>query len=264
MRLKNNKIMNRILTVLICSLVVVSCGTRKNAVNDKAIKNAGAKKVLRYYKKSEPEFKTIYARMKGSLDDGKEKQSINISMRMQKDSVIWISAKLAGIIPMAKLKITPSRVQFYEKINNQKFDGDFRLLSDWLGATVDYQTVQSLLLGELLMEINPSQYDFEEKDEEYRFSTIDEWDVNNVFVVDNKNFRVQKQLLEKSYPQQKLEIKYPSYQEKEGFLFPEVIKVLVNQKGKESKIDIKYRSLELNKSVNFPFKMPSGYDEIEI
>ena len=40
---------------------------------------------------------------------------------------------------MAKALITPTKVSYYEKINNTYFEGDFSLLSNWLGTDLDFQ-----------------------------------------------------------------------------------------------------------------------------
>src|SRR5690625_3983346 len=128
-----------LILIFILSFAAVSCGSKKSATEKIVLKNATANKVIKHYHRTEPHFETIVAGLRGTNDDGYGEESISLSLRMEKDKVIWVSAKFAGLIPMAKLMVTPDRVQFYEKVNRQYFDGDFSLLSKWLGTEIDFQ-----------------------------------------------------------------------------------------------------------------------------
>ena len=46
--------------------------------------------------------------------------------------------------------ITPSKVSYYEKINNTYFEGDFSMLSNWLGTDLNLNKVQNLFLGKAI------------------------------------------------------------------------------------------------------------------
>ncbi len=47
--------------------------------------------------------------------------------------MIWLSAKLG----LARMMITPESVRFYNKLDNEYFDGDYKLLSDFVGVDLD-------------------------------------------------------------------------------------------------------------------------------
>ena len=53
---------------------------------------------------------------------------------MEKDKVIWLSAPLG----IARMMITPDQVAFYNKRDNTYFDGDYSLLSDFVGFDLDF------------------------------------------------------------------------------------------------------------------------------
>ena len=38
--------------------------------------------------------------------------------------------------------------------------------------------------------------------------------------------------------------------------------MMLPKKGYKTQLDLEYRSLEFNKNISFPFKIPSGYKEI--
>ena len=59
---------------------------------------------------------------------------------------------------MAKALITPSKVSYYEKINNTYFEGDFSMLSNWLGTDLNFNKVQNLLIGEAFDDLREGKY----------------------------------------------------------------------------------------------------------
>ncbi len=101
--------------LLVFGLLVISCGPKKTAAERKA--DATKENVIQQNLAAAPSFKTMQGRLRGSYDDGEDSQSISVSIRMEKDKAIWLSAKLGGLITVAKVMVTPQRVQFYEKIN---------------------------------------------------------------------------------------------------------------------------------------------------
>ena len=47
-------------------------------------------------------------------------------------------------------------------------------------------------------------------------------------------------------------------------LFPTTIEINTDDDGKKTKIEVEYRKLDLNPSINFSFNIPEGYSPIEL
>ena len=130
--------------------VIASCKTKKavaeQAVSQEAVVDNKAKEIIQKHYENVLNFQTASIRSSADYADKKQSISINADIRIKKDEIIWINLKFFGI-PMAKAFITPSRVSYYEKVNNTYFDGDYSILTKMLGADLDFQKVQNLLLG---------------------------------------------------------------------------------------------------------------------
>lgn len=61
-----------------------------------------------------------------------------------------------------------------------------------------------------------------------------------------------------------LEIDYLSYQQVEKEVFPENLRVISLEKDQQTTIELEYKSISLNEDLRFPFKIPSGFEEIEL
>jgi len=248
--------------IAIC-LILVSCGAKKRTSDKAILKNATSNKVLRHYNRTQPHFETINARLRGSYNDGYEEQSIGVSLRMKKDEVIWISATFAGLIPVAKLMVTPDRVQFYEKINNQFFDGDFSLLSKWLGTEVDFEKLQNLLIGKAIYDPQKKEFHLADLDKGYLLNAQIP-PVNESLLIDKNTFRILSQQLISLEENKAVSVFYPEYSRINYFFFPKKINIAVKKNSEEAEINIDFRSFEINQAVKFPFEMPVGYKEIHL
>jgi len=140
--------MRKIITVLIVILSLTSCKSRK--ISDKSVDYLPARSIVK--KNQDVAFSRIS--LKGTMQikyRGKDElPNINGSIRLIKDSIIWLNFSKLGF-PIAKLIVTPNKVKFYEKIGKTSFEGDFKLISSWLGTDFDFTKVQNLFIGETLM-----------------------------------------------------------------------------------------------------------------
>ena len=133
----------------------VSCNSARSIVaNGKVDSKLTAKQLIKESGKREVKFKTLQAKVKIDIIDGLKESGYTLNLRMETDKTIWLSATLG----LARAMITPDRVQFYDKINDQYFDGDYQLLSDLLGVELNFKKVQSLLIGESLFDLKDDTY----------------------------------------------------------------------------------------------------------
>ena len=142
--------------IFVLSVLFTSCKTKKVATNT-TIMSMSTKKIIKNHYSNSFEKKTIKARIKAKYQDKKNTQSLVIKLRMEKDKAIWMSGTMLGI-PLAKVLITPNRVMYYEKIKKTYFDGDFELLSNFLGTEVDFEKLQNLLIGQTIFDLTDERY----------------------------------------------------------------------------------------------------------
>lgn len=247
--------------VMLCALLV-SCGasrTRKKM----ATKNAEAAKVIRQHYKNEADFNTLTAKLRATYQDEEKSQSVNLSFRMKKDSAIWMSASVLGF-PVAKALITPQRVSYYEKVSKTYFEGDFSLLSKWLGTPLDFQKLQNLLIGQSIYDLREDKYELSQSVRGYELSPTSRASVKRMFLLDPATFKAIAQQLAQESQHRSVTVTYSDYQKVSNILFPKEIKIIANEGGKSTNIDLTYRAVEFNREVSFPFDIPSGYEEISV
>ncbi|PZD79073.1 DUF4292 domain-containing protein [Mesonia sp. K7] len=256
--------MIRKIGLIICSfLFLVSCGAKKKLPVGEVADNVSTKTLVKAHKDAEVDFRTLQARVRGAYKSEDDEQSIAIALRMEKDQAIWLSAKLGGVIPLAKAYITPGKVQFYEKINQEYFDGDFLLLTDWLGTDLDFEKVQNMFLGQSIYDLNDDKFSQENTPTAYVLKSKNEI-VQKEYHINPSHYLLDKQIISRKLKNQTLTITYANYQKVGEEWFPYEIKIIAQEDDKTTQIEIDYRQIETNVEVTFPFEIPNGYEEIKI
>ncbi|AXT51912.1 DUF4292 domain-containing protein [Aquimarina sp. BL5] len=256
--------MNRIFYLLCFSLIILQSCKGTKAISGATIKKLRTEKIVANHYNKAFDFTTINAKIKVRYDDGKQSFSPNVTLRIEKDKKIWVSAKLLGIT-LAKVLITPEKVSYYEKINNTYFEGDFKIISEWLGTDLDFEKVQQLLLGQALFNLKDEKYVSSIENQKYRLNPKKELELfERLFVLNPDSFKIFSQQLKQPIENRNLLVNYSSYQKVGNQDFPKEISVIASEGIAKTIIMIDYRSVDYNAKVSFPFKIPSGYEQVTI
>ena len=247
---------------VILILFFVSCKSTKNISSSGELNsNLSSEQIIRAHSKQDAKFKTLQSRVKVEYIQGNKSQMHTINLRIEKDKTIWLSATL-GVV---RAKLTPQKVSFYNKLDNTYFEGDFSLISDLLGTELDFQNVQNLLLGEAIFDLNNQTYNIDIHEASYVLSPKTQNTLYEIFFLLNpSHFKMDSQQLAQSLKRRMLEIDYKNYQEVEKQILPQHIKIIALEEDEETIINMEFKSISLNNDLRFPFRIPSGFDEIVI
>lgn len=247
-----------VFVLLVCSLAL-SCKSKKILSDGDIDKNASAKSIIKAHYQNQIDFKTLRGKMKIDYSDGESSQGVSVSLRMEKDKAIWISAPF-GVV---KAYITPDRVSFYNKLENEYFDGDFSYLSNILGTELDFEKVQNLLVGQALFDLREGKYDIEVAGKNYRLTPKKSMELfQTLFQVEPENFKMATQRLTQPLKKRMLDIDYKDYQKINKRVLPNTVLITAISENVKNTIDIEYRNIEFDQEFSFPYKIPKGYKEI--
>lgn len=236
-----------------------ACGSKKMLTSANAIEGLSAKQIIRNHYNNDLDFNTIRGRIRFTFDNEDKSLSNSLSLRMEKDKAIWLSATLG----VAKVYITPDRVSFYNKLDNTYFDGDFSYLSELLGTDLDFEKVQNLLLGQAIFDLNKERYDSKVIQNKYQLMPKEDVALfEKLFLIEPLTFKMAVQQLTQKAKNRMLLISYDSYQQINGKPFPDEIRILASEVSGQTKIDLEYSNIEFNQKVSFPYQIPEGYKPI--
>ncbi|MGC1631962.1 MAG: DUF4292 domain-containing protein [Gelidibacter sp.] len=251
------------LSVLLLILgLSVGCRSTKTLTSGAEIdKSMTSKQVIRENSKQDVRFKTMQAKVRVDYSEGNSSNGATVNLRIEKDKVIWMSAPLG----LARLMITQDSVRFYEKLNNQYFDGDFSLLTKILGTDINFEKIQNILLSEPIFNLKDDTYVMVPNEDSYVLQPKDQRALFELFFLINPGFfKLDSQQLFQPSEKRMLQIDYKKYQEVSKQIFPENIRIIAVENNNEIIIDLDFKGITLNSEVRFPFSIPSGYKEIEL
>jgi hypothetical protein len=251
------------LSVLLLIMVLgVGCRSTKTLTSNAAIeKSMTAKQIIKENGKQDVRFKTLQAKVRIDYTEGDKANGTTVTLRMEKDKVIWLSAPLA----IARVMITQDSVKFYDKLNNQYFDGNFSLLTKLLGTEIDFEKIQNIFLGEPIFNLKEDTYVTVPNDDSYVLQPKDQRALFELFFLINPGFfKLDSQQLYQPAEKRMLQIDYKKYQVVSKQIFPENIRIIALEKNDEIIIDLDFKAINLNGDVRFPFNIPSGFKEIEL
>lgn len=244
-----------------CLVLVLGCKSSKAIMTSgEANSKLTAKQVIKEHKRSDASFKTMQAKLRADIIEGDKGKGMTFTFRMEKDKVIWLSAPLG----LARMMITPDKVQYYNKTDNTYFDGDYRLLSDFVGVELDFNKVQNILLGQAIFGFKDA-YTVSVNDKSYAIAPKEQNVLMELFYLINpSHFKMNSLQMFQKLQKRFLQVDYITYQNIDKEVIPQDIKIIAVEDTDEVRVILEIKSVTLNGDVRFPFNIPSGYKEIEI
>jgi hypothetical protein len=237
-------------------LVLGSCSTNKNA---SSIRNLSANHIIREVERNQFEFDNFETKFNVKVK-GDNNIGLKGQMRMQNDSIIWISLSLKVGIEVGRMMITEDSVKFINRSNRTYFSESvesFRssgIQEFWSSGILDL--LQNLLVGN---DINfKEKYKATIEDNNYKLTSD-----KNTFLVTPKTFKVKRQQATVNGQQSTVGIDYDNFQEVNGKLLP--TKIIVDAGDIFNlNIEIDYSEIKVGEELEFPFNISKKYNKIKI
>lgn len=264
-----------LMLVLLSGILFSSCKSTRKVIKE-PIKEEGADYVLSKLKENELKFEWFSAKFSLDLVLNKKKNSFRGQIRMRKDSAIWISFSPALGIEMARLLITTDSIKFINRINKSYFDGDYQFVNTFLGTNVDFDVLQSILLGNDLTYYDDSKFRVSYDSREYHLVTAGrsklkkyvktQEDAERAYIqniyLNPETFKITKmKIKELTKESKKLDAFYDDFQDIDGQLFPYHLMFDITAE-KPVEVDVFYSKTDLTSAQEFPFKISSKYERI--
>lgn len=235
------------------------------------------KALSNYLKQNEFNYDWLTSKFSADVITDDNKQSFNVSVRAKKDSAMWLSVSVLGI-EGARMLITQDSVRFMDKLNNKYFVGDYQYLSKLLNIDVDFETMQSVLIGNSM-----EFYDEDEKLKSgkdstyYLLSTIKKRKLKKALkdspesVVGKElaqriwlhplTFKIYKIIINDFPNDRTFTANYSNFQVVDSSYFPFKANYVI-QAQKKIILDIDYSKVIHDKPQTMPFNIPAKYERI--
>lgn len=267
--------------LLIAASVLSSCKTRKKITlnNGKCLLDfKNARTLTSNLKSNEFKFDRLNAKFTAETEIDSTSASFTVTIRMKKDSLIWMSISKLGI-EGARVLISKDSVRLVNRIKNTYFIGDFAYITKLVNTELDFEMLQSLLIGNSV-----EFYDDDEKIKpgidncQYTLGTIRKKRLRKVMekgkelkepaqsiYMDPETFKIARILFYEFAPERSFNAVYSDHKPVPDSPQSFPMKMNYTIKAQKSvKMDIEYSKIVLNEEQSFPFKIPENYEQITI
>jgi len=158
----------------------------------------------------EVSFEYFSGRSKIKYLDDNQSMNANASIRVKKDSIIWISVTPGLGIEMLRTVILQDSIHVIDRINKSYYSYDFDSLSTRLNFQVNYKMLEAILFGNLIQE--KSKNDRIEKDENYYILAQKNGDLQIDNFVNSKSMKIEKVHIKEGPQKNQMDINYHNFQ----------------------------------------------------
>lgn len=209
---------------------------------------------------AEIDFKYLNIKSKVNFTTAGESQSFPVNIHIKKDSIIWLSIVVG--LEGARGIITQDSIIFLDRLHRTYYKFDFASLSKQFNYPLNYDLVQSILIGNML--IKKREMDEVSKQEGGFMIKQQEKNLQVENFIAEPSFKLQKLNASDSTGNSKMQIDYTNFLNINDLLIPHEIKAQIDaqQNGKilQTLINLQHNKIEiLDQSPGFVFSIPKSY-----
>ena len=246
--------MNNAILVILSLFLFSACTNLKN-MSSSALPYKSSAFLVKKSQQNDLQYEWFSAKMNGTvmLDDKSFPLSSNI--RMQKDSIIWISATALLGIEAIRLVITPDSFKMVNRLNSTYILSDIDSLSSRFGIHFSFNELQNRLLGDLDLEklkwkssLDSANYILKHSDKKTQ-TTVKinpsffgvEWSQNK----DSNNSML---------------LNYTSFTSYEQGYLPQTVSLHVEKQENKLQLNYRYSKIIFDQKKKVKFTIPKGYE----
>jgi hypothetical protein len=210
----------------------------------------------------EIDFEYLHGKARMVLKDGNKEREVKANIRVRKDSVIWMNFTVIGV-QGGRALINKDSITVISNVDKEYYVFDFKELSKRFNFEINYQVIQSAMLGNLLMARN-DQDSVEHKSATYLLKQSS-GPVQVLNYISAVSMKIQKVELKESNTHNSLTINYGDFQPVGNRMFPYNGTISLFYKAAagllNTTIIFEYSKAEVgDKELKFPFNIPKKYD----
>ncbi|MBE0648466.1 MAG: DUF4292 domain-containing protein [Bacteroidales bacterium] len=255
-------------------LLFSSCKTHRSIIKQ-PIKVEGSEYLFSKLKERELQFTTLSARFSADYKNGNQKYAFSGQIRIQKDTLIWLSLSVMGLEGM-RLMISQDSIKYINRLNNTYLIGDWYDLNKFLNTSIEYDILQSFLIGNDISFYEDGKFKATIDKNEYKLSTSARQKLkkyvrrqdeeHNVFIqniwLNPASFKITRaDVKEIRKDNIKLDATYSSFEAIGTQLFPREMIYLITAENKIL-VDVTFSRINIDEPMKFPFSIPSKFTRV--
>lgn len=264
-----------IFAILIISIIFnSSCSSNKKATKT-SLSTYTVNNIIREVEKNQFDFENLQAKINIRFKDDKNALGLRGQVRIQKDSVVWISLSLKVGIEVGRMMITTDSIKFIDRNNRSYISESLNTFADILPIEPSVSFIQDLLIGNDTQIQKGGKYKISTEDDKYKLEVTKKEKKNiknieepHILVKDMwiipENFRISRYNI-KEYDDdvRKIQLEYNDFKLFNNKYLPTKINITLSS-GYDMSLEIEYNNIEIDEKISFPFNVSDKFERIFI
>lgn len=280
--------------IFVIAFTLISCKTTRRISSEK-VRPMGAGKLYTNVTSNYLPYNTLSIKFDVNIKFDDIDRTLGGTLRIRKDSLIWISITPALGIEVARIQFTPDSIMFMNKLKNEYFVKSYDYFDNKFQTDLSFKDLQAIFTNEIFLysetdEENNERLNTDNKEERfYRKTFISTTDSNLYVLKTQRKHKIRKYIKKNKtadfivetlsitpdifkisnisvidYSEKRtLNIQYSDFIDVNTKVMPSVIKMQIETSQKQMNADIKYNKVTVNSDVSFPFKITDKYKRTE-
>lgn len=219
-----------------------------------------ASAILNTLNKNRIDFKTFSSKVKVQYEDHYGKQpDFNAFIRLQKDSVLWISISATFLgIEAFRIYITPDTLIILNKLDRTIEYHPFNYVESIAHIPLNFSVLQDIIIGNPVY-MGDSIVSYQQTENRIIIGTVGGF-FKNLLTLSAGSYHLERIKLDDINLDQNrtASLLYDSYEKNNNLDFAAYREISVSEKSKVD-IRIQFKQYEFNKDLSFPFNIPRNY-----
>ena len=209
------------------------------------------------------DFSYMTAKAKIKYKDKDRNISAAANIRVKKDSLLWMSISPGLGVEVARVKIDRDSLHILDRLNKKYIVQSFSQLSRRLDFDLDYNLIESVVLGNLIFPY--SKEELSKSDSQLQYSqTLENFIFENFIGLETK--KLEKLEVEDVKTKNVISVNYENFRAIDEEIFPFTIQAKIDyskQSQEDIEIDIGFSKAEIqNDPLSFPFRPSSKFKRL--
>lgn len=253
--------MKRLLLFISITLMLGSC---KPTENTGSIKKHSSAYLLKQLDLNSIDYNWFTAKIKVNFQSPEERFAATMNVRIQKDSMVWISGS-KFTVEGVRILMTQDSIYMMDRLARKYTVSDYAYLQKVYNLPASLEAVQAILVGNTVIIGNKKQLRADIKGSQYTL-TATEKDLRATYTLDGLTYLLDKLQLNEVTKKRDMIMQYSDYQpiesKNKNFSYFRNLTLQSPETGTITS-EFRYSRVTFDIPKNTPFKIPSSYQRIE-
>ena len=247
----------KIACIVITTLFLMSSCSSEKEVMRSNLRTYNANHLVREINENSFDYESLQTKLDIKFKDERNSLGLKGQLRMQKDSLIWISLSMKLGIEVARVMVTDDSIKFINRSNRTYLSESLDNVKEMLPIDVSMSYIQNILVGNDSQLKRSDRYKTSIDNDLYKLESSRDGLLMKQLWIIPETFRISR------YEINSISLLYDKFDNIDGKILPKKI-IFETNDSSNIKIEIDYSEIKTEEKLDFPFNISKKYNKINL